>query len=82
MVKLTNSSYCSLNTDSECMLTPEESMDIQNKIGADIIMQLDDVVNVTETDYERFSEATDRSTDFFFIFGIFVPMTNVQFLLL
>lgn len=30
---------------SECMLTPERSMEIQNAIGADIMMQLDDVVS-------------------------------------
>jgi queuine tRNA-ribosyltransferase len=29
------------------VLTPEKSMDIQNAIGADIIMQLDDVVSST-----------------------------------
>ena len=31
------------------MLSPEMSMSIQNKIGADIIMQLDDVVSSTLT---------------------------------
>lgn len=30
---------------SSCLLTPEESIRIQNCIGADIIMQLDDVVS-------------------------------------
>ena len=45
---------------SECVLTPEESMRIQNSIGADIMMQLDDVVDVRETDYARFKEATHR----------------------
>ena len=30
---------------SEMMLTPEHSIHIQNAIGADIIMQLDDVVH-------------------------------------
>jgi Queuine/archaeosine tRNA-ribosyltransferase len=29
------------------MLTPERSIEIQNSIGADIIMQLDDVVKTT-----------------------------------
>ncbi|KAL7636741.1 UNVERIFIED_CONTAM: hypothetical protein RMT77_012495 [Armadillidium vulgare] len=47
---------------SECMLTPEESIRIQNAIGADIMMQLDDVVDVQETNYERFSTAVDRTT--------------------
>lgn len=42
------------------MLTPEESIDIQNAIGADIMMQLDDVVNVVEKDYKRFEVATHR----------------------
>lgn len=35
--------------DSQCMLTPEHSMEIQNTIGADIMMQLDDVVKTTTT---------------------------------
>ncbi|CAL4135684.1 unnamed protein product, partial [Meganyctiphanes norvegica] len=43
---------------AEIMLTPEKSIEIQNSIGADIMMQLDDVVNVTETEYERFKTAT------------------------
>lgn len=34
---------------SESMLTPEESINLQNTIGADIIMQLDDVVKTTTT---------------------------------
>jgi queuine tRNA-ribosyltransferase len=33
----------------EVMLTPERSVEIQNSIGADIIMQLDDVVSSTTT---------------------------------
>ncbi|XP_034192299.1 tRNA-guanine transglycosylase isoform X3 [Osmia lignaria lignaria] len=33
--------------ESDCMLTPEHSIQIQNIIGADIIMQLDDVVKST-----------------------------------
>ncbi|KAG0716974.1 Queuine tRNA-ribosyltransferase catalytic subunit 1 [Chionoecetes opilio] len=47
---------------SECLLTPEESIAIQNAIGADIMMQLDDVVNVVETDYKRFELAMHRTT--------------------
>ena len=35
---------------SEMMLTPEESMAIQNQIGADIMMALDDVVHSTTGD--------------------------------
>jgi len=47
---------------AEIMLTPEKSIEFQNSIGADIMMQLDDVVNVTETEYERFKTATYRTT--------------------
>ena len=43
------------------MLTPEESIRFQNEIGADIIMQLDDVVSSTNLSDERFREATLRS---------------------
>ncbi|KAF0294248.1 Queuine tRNA-ribosyltransferase catalytic subunit 1 [Amphibalanus amphitrite] len=46
---------------SECMLTPEHSMEIQNAIGADIMMQLDDVVHST-TDGPRVREAMLRTT--------------------
>ena len=46
--------------DSEMLLTPEESIAIQNTIGADIIMQLDDVVHVLTTG-ERVEEAMHRS---------------------
>lgn len=35
------------------MLTPEESMGIQNSIGADIMMALDDVVSSTYEDRAR-----------------------------
>ena len=42
---------------SSCMLTPEKSIEIQTVIGADIMMQLDDVVDATHTDPERFEEA-------------------------
>jgi len=47
--------------ESQCMLTPEHSMQIQNAIGADIMMQLDDVVDATHTDEERFEEARHRT---------------------
>ena len=33
--------------DEEILLTPEKSIEIQNAIGADIMMQLDDVVHVS-----------------------------------
>lgn len=46
---------------AEMMLTPEESIKCQNEIGADIIMQLDDVVSSVNVDEERFKVATARS---------------------
>jgi tRNA-guanine family transglycosylase len=45
----------------EMMLTPEESIKCQNEIGADIMMQLDDVVSSVNVDEGRFREATARS---------------------
>ncbi len=47
--------------DSQCMLTPERSIEIQTAIGADIMMQLDDVVDATHTDADRFEEARHRT---------------------
>ncbi|EIE21665.1 Queuine tRNA-ribosyltransferase [Coccomyxa subellipsoidea C-169] len=44
------------------MLTPERSIAIQNKLGADIIMALDDVVSSVNPSRERFTEATHRTT--------------------
>lgn len=44
----------------DIMLTPEKSMEIQNAIGADIMMQLDDVVDVKITG-PRVEEAMHRS---------------------
>lgn len=44
---------------SKCMLSPEHSIEIQNAIGADIIMQLDDVVKTTTTG-PRVEEAMHR----------------------
>lgn len=44
---------------SQCMLTPEHSTQIQNSIGADIMMQLDDVVKTTLTG-PRVEEAMHR----------------------
>lgn len=46
---------------SEMMLTPEQSIQCQNEIGADIMMQLDDVVSSVNADQDRFLEATHRS---------------------
>lgn len=45
----------------EMMLTPEESIKCQNEIGADIMMQLDDVVSSVNVNFDRFKEATARS---------------------
>ncbi|XP_068620986.1 queuine tRNA-ribosyltransferase catalytic subunit isoform X2 [Battus philenor] len=47
---------------SEIMLTPEKSIEIQNCIGADIMMQLDDVVQTTFQDYNRIKEAKERTS--------------------
>lgn len=47
---------------SRMLLTPEESIGIQNNLGADIMMQLDDVVPATNRDLARFEEATYRTT--------------------
>jgi len=46
---------------STMLLTPEQSIKCQNQIGADIIMQLDDVVSSVNVDASRFLEATQRS---------------------
>lgn len=45
---------------TECLLTPEHSIAIQNTIGADIMMQLDDVVKTTTTG-PRVDEAMQRT---------------------
>lgn len=45
---------------SEMLLTPEKSIELQNAIGADIIMQLDDVV-ATLTTGPRVEEAMERT---------------------
>ena len=46
---------------TEMMLTPEQSIKFQNEIGADIMMQLDDVVSSVNMNMDRFREATARS---------------------
>ena len=43
------------------LLTPEDSISLQNSIGSDIIMQLDDVNDVTSPDPKRVTEAMERS---------------------
>ncbi|KAF7376176.1 Queuine tRNA-ribosyltransferase catalytic subunit 1 [Mycena sanguinolenta] len=48
-------------TGEPTMLTPEESISIQHAIGADIIMQLDDVVPSLTPDRARVEEAMERS---------------------
>jgi hypothetical protein len=47
---------------SSMLLTPEHSMEIQNQLGADIMMALDDVVSSVNVNPERFQEATFRTT--------------------
>jgi queuine tRNA-ribosyltransferase len=48
-------------TGEAMKLRPEDSIKCQNQIGADIIMQLDDVVSSVKTDTERFQLATLRT---------------------
>lgn len=53
--------FNSLNDQkAEVMLTPEHSIEIQNAIGADIIMQLDDVIKTTSPNRERIEESVHR----------------------
>ncbi|KAF9450446.1 tRNA-guanine transglycosylase [Macrolepiota fuliginosa MF-IS2] len=52
--------FASPFTGEPTMLTPEESISIQHAIGADIIMQLDDVVSSLTTG-PRVEEAMERS---------------------
>ncbi|KAF9566741.1 tRNA-guanine transglycosylase [Agrocybe pediades] len=52
--------FASPFTGEPTMLTPEESISIQHTIGADIIMQLDDVVSSLTTG-SRVEEAMERS---------------------
>ena len=47
------------------MLTPEQSIQCQNEIGADIIMQLDDVVSSVNPDEARFKEVRPRARHFY-----------------
>lgn len=52
--------FTSPHNGTEMILTPEKSMQIQTDIGADIIMQLDDVVH-TLTENDRMKDAMYRS---------------------
>ena len=47
---------------SSMLLTPEASVTIQNQLGADILMALDDVVSSVADSPARFAEATERTT--------------------
>ncbi|EEH59874.1 uncharacterized protein MICPUCDRAFT_25109 [Micromonas pusilla CCMP1545] len=47
----------------QLFLTPERSMNIQNSIGADILMALDDVVSSASTNDTRFEQATRRTIE-------------------
>ncbi|RYY32282.1 tRNA guanosine(34) transglycosylase Tgt, partial [archaeon] len=46
---------------SKMLLTPEQSIQLQNQIGSDIMMALDDVVDSKTVDDERFKEACYRT---------------------
>ena len=51
-----------LHTDQKIrLLTPEHSISLQNSIGSDIMMQLDDVIATTSPDHARIEEAMYRS---------------------
>ncbi|UKK00808.2 queuine tRNA-ribosyltransferase [Theileria orientalis] len=53
--------YYPYDDKEEILLTPEESINIQNQIGADIIMALDDVVSSVVRDKERLELAVHRT---------------------
>ncbi|CZS91339.1 probable tRNA-guanine transglycosylase [Rhynchosporium graminicola] len=53
--------FLSPHDGSPMLLTPEHSIGLQNTIGSDIIMQLDDVIATTSPDTERMREAMLRS---------------------
>jgi tRNA-guanine transglycosylase len=53
--------FQSPTTGERMLLTPEKSMEIQNAIGGDIMMALDDVVSSVHVGPERFEEATHRT---------------------
>jgi queuine tRNA-ribosyltransferase len=53
--------FLSPHDGSPMLLTPEHSISLQNSIGSDIIMQLDDVIATTSPDEARMREAMHRS---------------------
>jgi queuine tRNA-ribosyltransferase catalytic subunit len=53
--------FLSPHDGSPMLLTPEHSISLQNTIGSDIIMQLDDVIVTTSPDNARMREAMERS---------------------
>ncbi|KAI5285455.1 hypothetical protein KEM52_002434 [Ascosphaera acerosa] len=53
--------FLSPHDGSPMLLTPEHSISLQNSIGSDIMMQLDDVIATTSPDTERIREAMYRS---------------------
>lgn len=53
--------FLSPHDNSPMLLTPEHSIDLQNSIGSDIIMQLDDVLVTTSQDEARMRIAMHRS---------------------
>ncbi|KAF2152111.1 Queuine tRNA-ribosyltransferase [Myriangium duriaei CBS 260.36] len=53
--------FLSPHDGSPMLLTPEHSIALQNSIGSDIMMQLDDVIATTSPDHARIEEAMHRS---------------------
>lgn len=53
--------FLSPHDGSPMLLTPEHSMSLQNSIGSDIMMQLDDVLATTSPDAARMRLAMERS---------------------
>ncbi|EME43916.1 hypothetical protein DOTSEDRAFT_151499 [Dothistroma septosporum NZE10] len=53
--------FLSPHDGTPMLLTPEHSISLQNSIGSDIIMQLDDVIATTSPDHARIKEAMYRS---------------------
>jgi tRNA-guanine family transglycosylase len=53
--------FLSPHDGTPMLLTPEHSISLQNSIGSDIIMQLDDVIATTSPDLVRIEEAMHRS---------------------
>ncbi|KAI9152072.1 Queuine tRNA-ribosyltransferase catalytic subunit [Paramyrothecium foliicola] len=53
--------FLSPHDGSPMLLTPEHSISLQNTIGSDIMMQLDDVLVTTSPDKARMREAMERS---------------------